>query len=222
MAFVGLSNPYIAKLVDEAKKKYTDCFACGKAITLNITPNYNEAKLYANNQLAEMAKEFKDGNITLGTDRLPMKALEVCFGHNVSSDEKEVVYKTDDNANAVGVGFYVDEMISGKRQYVATVVYKVKFSESANDYTTKGETIEFKTPSIEGTIAGLESGEWKITKTFDTSKQADEWLRKTLGYEYKSGSDPASDETEDKSGSDPEPDETEDQSGLDPEPDETE
>ena len=181
MAYVGLSNPYIAKLVDEAEKTYTDCFACGKAMTVNITPNYNEAKLYANNQLAENVKEFKDGNITLGTDRLPTKAMTVCFGHTVSEDEKEVVYKTNDAANYVGVRFYVDEMINNVKEYVATVVYKVKFSETANDYTTKGENIEFKTPSIEGTIAGLESGEWKTTKTFSSSMEADAWLRETLG-----------------------------------------
>ncbi len=182
MAYVGLANPYIAKLIDEAQKKYTDCFSCGKAMTINVTPNYNEAKLYANNQLAEMVKEFKDGNITLGTDRLPIKASEICFGHNVSSAGDEITYRTDDSANAVGVGFYVDEMISGKLQYVATVIYKVKFSESAEDYTTKGETIEFKTPKLEGTIAGLETGEWKTTKTFDTAGLADAWLKETLGY----------------------------------------
>ena len=209
MAYVGLANPYIAKLVDEATKKYKDCFMCGKAITLNVTPNYNEAKLYANNQLAEAAKEFKDGNITLGTDRLPLKALEVCFGHNVNHEENEVTYKTNDNANAVGVGFYVDEMISGKRQYAATIIYKVTFSESAEDYTTKGETIEFKTPSIEGIIAGLETGEWKTTKTFDTAEQADTWLRSTLGYEEPTDSNPEPNETEGGSDSDPESYETE-------------
>jgi len=73
-------------------------------------------------------------------------------------------------------------MINNVKEYVATVVYKVKFSETANDYTTKGENIEFKTPSIEGTIAGLESGEWKTTKTFSSSMEADAWLRETLGF----------------------------------------
>ncbi len=102
--------------------------------------------------------------------------------HTVSDDEKEVIYKTNDAANYVGVGFYVDEMINNVKEYVATVVYKVKFSETANDYTTKGENIEFKTPSIEGTIAGLESGEWKTTKTFSSSMEADAWLRETLGF----------------------------------------
>ena len=183
MAFVGLSKPYIAKLVNEAAKKYSDCFKCGKAMTLNVTPNYNEAKLFADNQLAEHMKEFKDGNITLGTDRLPIEAATICFGHTVSEDKTETTYKTDDFANNVGVGFCVDEVVDGKRKYVATIIYKAKFSETANDYTTKGENIEFKTPSFEGTIAGLETGEWKTTKIFDEIGEADKWIKQILGFE---------------------------------------
>jgi phi13 family phage major tail protein len=180
MAYIGLSNPYMAELVDEATKKYKGGFACGKAITVNITPNYNEAKLYANNSLAENEKEFRDGTITLGTDRLPAEANSTCFGHEVSDDGKHVVYKTSDKANNVGVGFYVDRVIDGVKEYEASIVFKTKFSEAANDYQTKGDTIEFKTPSIEGTIAALSTGEWKETKVFDTAEAADTWLREIL------------------------------------------
>lgn len=182
MAFIGLMNPYIAKLVDEEKKKYSDCFLCGEAITVNVTPNYNEAKLHSNNRLSEYVKEFKDGSMVLGTNRLPIEASKVCFGHEVSDDDREVTYKTNDTANYVGVGFYADEMINGRKQYVATIVYKVKFGEAADEYATKGENIEFKTPSIDGVIAGLKNNEWKRTKVCDTENDADKWLRDTLGY----------------------------------------
>ena len=60
---------------------------------------------------------------------------------------------------------------------------KTKFKEPANDYTTKGENIEFKTPSVEGTIASISDGKWKITKVFDTEEEADKWLRTILGDE---------------------------------------
>ena len=182
MAFIGLMNPYIAKLVDEEKKKYSDCFLCGEAITVNVTPNQNEAKLHSNNRLSEYVKEFKDGSMVLGTNRLPIEASKVCFGHEVSDDDREVTYKTNDTANYVGVGFYADEMINGRKQYVATIVYKVKFGEAADEYATKGENIEFKTPSIDGVIAGLKNNEWKRTKVCDTENDADKWLRDTLGY----------------------------------------
>lgn len=181
MAFVGLLNPYIARLVDDEAKIYADCFMCGNAISVNITPNYNEGKLYSNNRLTEYIKEFKDGSITLGTDRLPVEASRVCFGHEVSADDSEVVYRTNDSANYVGVGFFADEIIDGKKRYVATVLYKVKFGEAANEYTTKGENIEFKTPSIEGVIAGISSNEWKMTKIFETESDADKWLRGIFG-----------------------------------------
>lgn len=190
MAFVGLANPYIAKLIEEERRKYSGCFACGEAISVSVTPNYNEAKLYSNNRLSDMAKEFKDGNISLGTDHLPICARKVCFGHEVDESGKTVTYRTDDEGEFVGVGFYVDERIAGRKQYEATIIYKVKFSESANEHTTKGESLEFKTPTIEGTIAGLKSGEWKITKTFDDAADADKWLRDTLGYEEPSVTPP--------------------------------
>lgn len=181
MAFVGLLNPYIALLVNEEEKKYKDCFMCGEAIRVNVTPNYNEAKLYSNNRLKEYAKEFKDGSITLGTDHLPIEASKVCFGHEVMDDDSEIVYKTNDMANYVGVGFFADEMLDGRRRYVATILYKVKFGEAANEYSTKGENIEFKTPSIDGVIAGIKNNEWKRVKIFDTEADADKWLRGILG-----------------------------------------
>ncbi len=187
MAFVGLLNPYIALLVNEEEKLYKDFFMCGEAISVNVTPNYNEAKLYSNNRLKEYAKEFKDGSITLGTDHLPVEASKVCFGHDVMDDDSEIIYKTNDMANYVGVGFFADEMLDGRRRYVATVLYKVKFGEAANEYSTKGENIEFKTPSIDGVIAGIKNNEWKRVKIFDTESDADKWLRGILGGNISGG-----------------------------------
>ncbi len=187
MAFIGLMHPYIARLVDENIPKYTDCFLCGGAISVNVTPNYNEAKLHSDNKLKEYAKEFKDGNITLGTDRLPIEASSVCFGHEVSEDNSEVTYKTNDTANYVGVGFFADELVDGKRRYVATIVYKVKFGEAANEYSTKGENIEFKTPSIEGVIASISDNQWKKTKVCKSEAEADQWLQDKLGYKEPMG-----------------------------------
>jgi len=181
MAFVGFLNPYIALLADEEEMIYTDFFMCGEAIRVNVNPNYNEAKLYSNNRLKEYVKVFKDGNISLGTDHLPVEASKVCFGHDVIDNDSEIVYKTNDAANYVGVGFFADEIRDGRIRYVATVLYKVKFGEAADEYSTKGENIEFKTPSIEGVIAGVKNNEWKRVKIFDTESDADKWLRGILG-----------------------------------------
>lgn len=192
MAFVGLSRPYVAKLVDEAAKTYSDCFKCGKAISLSVTPNYNEVKLYADNVLDEYVKEFKDGTISLGTDRLPKEAQTVMFGHVVTEDSSkgtsEITYKSNDNANYVGIGFVIDEVLDSKKSFTATIIYKCKFTEAADSYTTKGDSIEFKTPTVEGAIAALEDYVWKTVKTFSTAEDAEKFLKDTLGYVEPSGS----------------------------------
>lgn len=187
MAYIGLAKPYISKLKDETTSPegvttptYEKGFKCGKAINVNITPNYNEAKLYADNILDEYAKEFKDGTVKLGTDRLPIEAQGVVFSHETSEDGKTVNYKTGDNANWVGVGVYVEEILDGKKQYVAIVLYKCKFTEAAMDYETKGENITFKTPSIEGSVSALEDTRWKTTKSFEKEIEAENFIKTTL------------------------------------------
>lgn len=191
MAYIGLAKPYIAKLINEETKTYANGFKCGKAMNVNIQPNYNEAKLHADNQLSEYVKEFKDGTMTLGTDRLPKEAEGVCFGHTTNEDG--VTYKTGDSANYVGVGFFVKEIEDGVNKYAAIVVYKVKFTENAEDYSTQGENIEFKTPSITGTISGLTSTEWKDKKKFDSEKEAEDWIKGVLNITDTGGTEtPAS------------------------------
>lgn len=187
MAFIGLAKPYIAKLENEETKTYSGGFKCGKAMAVNITPNYNEGKLFADNQLAENVKEFKDGTITLGTDRLPREAEKTCFGHE--NTEKGVTYKTGDSANYVGVGFFVNEILDGVKKAVAIIVYKVMFGEGAEEYSTKGENIEFKTPTLTGTISGLSTTEWKDKKNFDTEEEAEEWIKGVFGIKEPSVDD---------------------------------
>lgn len=187
MAYIGLANPVVAKLVSQSTlagittPTYSNAFKCGKAIKVNVTPNYNEAKLYADNQLAEYEKEFKDGTITLGTDRLPVQANATMFGHDVAPDGKKITYKAQDSGSYVGVGFYVDEILDGVKRYVASVVFKAKFAEAGEEYETKGDSIVFKTPSLEGAISALEDGRWKETQIFDTEVEAQEWIADTLG-----------------------------------------
>ena len=47
----------------------------GKAVSVNITTNYNEANLPGDNVIAETVKEFRDGTIDLGTT-IPIKLTD--------------------------------------------------------------------------------------------------------------------------------------------------
>ena len=179
MAYYGLSNPWIAKL-DTEKNTYSDGFKCGTAVGTEISPQYNEAKLYGDNALQESLKEFKYADVTLNTTDMPIDAANVMFGHKIDKEKNSIIYNNGDVANYVGYGFFASEMINGKTTYIAAVLPKVKFSESADSYNTKGDSIEFKTPSLSGNAMANSAGDWKIKQTFDTEEEAIAFIKEKL------------------------------------------
>lgn len=175
----GLSKPWIARY-NPNTNKYSDAFKCGKAINTSITPNYNEASLFADNQIDEAVSEFKNANVTLGVNSMPLKAAPVIFGHIIKEDGTEI-HKSGDSANYVGYGFIVAEMTNGKKKYRACVLKKVLFKEGEESYETKGDSIVFKTPSLSGTALPVDNGEWRVkSPIFDTEDGADLWIQKEL------------------------------------------
>ena len=74
-------------------------------------------------------------------------------------------------------------MVNGARKYKVNFLYKVKFSEPSNDESTKGETVEFSTPSVEGIVSTLSdnNGTWGKSKTFDNIDDAISYLKGLLG-----------------------------------------
>ena len=47
--------------------------------------------------------------------------------------------------------------------------------------TTKGENLEFKTPSVSGKAMAIANGDWKIKETFATEEEAVGFIKEYLG-----------------------------------------
>ncbi|MDD3369399.1 MAG: major tail protein [Lachnospiraceae bacterium] len=176
MAQYGLSHPFFAKL-GATKGVYTAGFQCGKAISTDITPNFNEASLFADNALSEYVKEFKDADVNLGVDEMPLSAADVIFGHAISTEDNSVTYGSEDSANYVGFGIYVNVMKDGAKTVMAAWLPKCKFTDSAETYTTKGDSITFATPTLSGKALPDEDGNWRYKQGFDTEAEAITWLK---------------------------------------------
>lgn len=179
MAYIGLKKPIIGKRT--GAKKYDTPAALGKAVSMNITVNYNEASLYGDDALAEYDKYFKDADITLGTTTIPLEMNEIMFGHTVDDAEKTVTSNSNDENNYVGVGIMSVEKNNGETSYIAMFMYKVKFSEPSTEFTTRGDSIEYKTPSISGKASSEDDGVWKMTKTFSSEADALKWIYTQFG-----------------------------------------
>lgn len=176
----GLSHPIIAKH-NVAAGTYTNAIKCGKAINTSVTQNYNEASTYADNAMDESVKEFKNATVELGVNKVPKDAVEILFGHKIAEDGTETS-NTEDSGSYVGYGFITAEMNSGVKQYRACLLTKVKFKEGAESYQTKGDSIQFSTPTLSGEAFGNNENVWRIKSPyFNTEKECDEWIMEQMG-----------------------------------------
>ena len=173
MAKIGLNNLYYAKLTEglDGTPSYDGAKSFGKAISASVSISNNSATLYADDALAESDTSFQNGTITLGVDDDRETTFADVLGHSIT-EAGEVTRNVNDIAPYVGVGRVVVKMVGNVRLYKTEILYKVKFSEPSQDDNTRGESVEFSTPSIEGQISALANGNWSDAKTFSTKAEA--------------------------------------------------
>ena len=173
MAKIGLNNLWYAHLTEatDGTPSYDAKKSFGKAVNCNVSISNNSAALYADDALAESDTSFQNGTVTLGVDDDRDATFADVLGHEISQEGK-VVRNVNDVAPYVGLARIIVKMVSNVRLYKVEVLYKTKFSEPSQEENTKGESVEFSTPSIEGQIAALKNGDWSTTQTFATREEA--------------------------------------------------
>jgi len=173
MAKIGLSYIRYSNLTeaDDGTATFNGSKTLGKAVSCSSSITNNSAQLFADDTLAESDTSFQGGTLTLGTDDERDEVFAPLLGHEID-EEGEVISNVNDIAPWVGVGRVVMKIVENVRYYKAIVLLKVKFSEPSDDENTKGESVEFATSSIEGTIATLKNGDWRKAQTFATKAEA--------------------------------------------------
>lgn len=168
MAFVGMRKPIVGKMTNETT--YEKPEACGRAIGITVTPSYAEGSLYGDDMQIEYDKEFRYADVSLNTSELPIAMHKAMFGRTEAAEE--VVYKVGDEAGYVGLAWISVEKVNGARKFVSNFLPKVKFSEPAGEYATKGENFEYKTTTLTGRAIANSEGVWKKTKAHETEEEA--------------------------------------------------
>lgn len=182
MAKIGLNNLKFGVLSEVGDTvTYGAMQSLGKAVSANVSITSNSAVLYADDAIAETDNTFSNGTITLTVDDDGDTVFAPLLGHEINSDTGEMVRNKNDVSPYVGVGRIINKMKNGARLFKVEFLSKVKFSEPSQESNTHGETTEFGTPQIEGTIATLNSGEWSKTKTFTSHADALAYLASCFG-----------------------------------------
>lgn len=150
MATIGLDKLFYSKITEGANgdETYADPVPLAKAISADLSVELNEATLYADDGQAEVVKEFKSGKLTLGIDDIGTTVANDLTGAEIDNN-KVLISSSENVGQPVAVGFRAKKS-NGKYKYFW--LYRVIFGIPATNLATKGDSITFSTPSIEGTI----------------------------------------------------------------------
>ena len=151
MATIGLDRLYYAPVTEApatGEETYGTPVMLAKAISAELSIELAEATLYADDGPAEIIKEFKGGKLALGVDDIGRTAAETLTGA-VTDDNGVMISSGEDSGSIVAIGFRAKKS-NGKYRYFW--LYKVKFAVPSDSLATKGDSITFQTPKIEGTV----------------------------------------------------------------------
>ena len=153
----------------------------GKLIKVNevipADPFLGTEEAFGRNELLKRDDQSAQRDIHVDED--DDQTMSKLTGHEISQDG-EIIRKDSDVAPYVGFGRIITKVVGGVYKYKVEFLNKVKFKDALPDEKTKGESVEFTTTSLEGTVMKLNDGSWSKTKTFDTYNEAITYLEGLL------------------------------------------
>lgn len=185
MAGIGMYGVYYAKceITDGVVTGYEGVQTMGKAIAASFEPNEpSDNPLYANNAIAENdTNSGSGGTLTLTLDRLKPAAAVDLYGltmTTLTTESSGFDYDGDEVANPVGVAFIKQHQEDNDRDVHEVILFtRVTFTQPNEEAQTLGESIEWQTPEIEGTVYGADgTNPWLRRYRFASQSAAITWI----------------------------------------------
>lgn len=172
---------------------YENAQTIGDAMAVNMELRFAEARLYAEGRLAEYVREVTGGTVSIAEKYIPAAAQQVLFGSRektrsitpAGGTAKQItglVTGSDDSPKYVGVAAYAPDMVDTVKKYYCFHFRKAKFGLPAMSFQTKGESIQFSTPTATGELMADDSATHDIIEdaTVDTEAEAIAWVTAVL------------------------------------------
>jgi len=172
MATIGLDRLYYAPITEASgtgHETYGTPVMLAKAISAELSVEVAEATLYADDGAVEVVKEFQTGTITLNVDNIGRSVAALLTGAAVDLNGV-LVSSGEDVGTPVAIGFRAKKANGAYRYFW---LYRVKFGIPSTNLATKGDSITFSTPTIEGTVTRRNKADtrgrhpWKVEVNSD-------------------------------------------------------
>lgn len=144
---IGLKDLYFAE-IDETAGTFGTPYRIAKAIEASVSANVSTVVLHADDGASETASSESETTVSLGIDQLTNEVYAKLLGKTVNADG--VVQDSSGDIAPKGALMFRSLKSNGEYRYI--VYYKGSFAPPSEDYKTKGESIEFNTPTIVGTF----------------------------------------------------------------------
>ena len=189
MAYIGLRHPVAAKFAqtaDGATPTYTNGMVIGRAISANVTKTSNNNPLYADDIIAEDDTSLTAMSYSLNLDDLSDAARALLLGDVAATGTDSYYDEVGDGGSEVGFGYIRVRRLQGVTSYQGVWCHKVLFSEDNENAQTKGESIQWTTPTLTGRVHGCyldATGKayFRRRKTFTSEADAVAWLNGLAG-----------------------------------------
>ena len=163
MPAIGLRYGVVATLNSHTKgtePTYNAGMVACEMIGANLSITRNSNPLYADDTISEddnsitaMSLEVTGNDLTEAVRCYMLGLKKVTTGSGDTA--VDTYYDTDAAAPYVGFGYIRVRRLDGVTKYEALWYYKAMFSEEAETSATKGESIEWQTPTITGRCMGV-------------------------------------------------------------------
>ncbi|KAB2953721.1 phage tail protein [Heliorestis acidaminivorans] len=188
MAQVGLKDLHFALLIEDSQGNLT--YEAPEpligAINATINPTVNSQELYADDQLWESVSALGKIDVEIETADLPLQARAKIGGHSIENGV--LIEKATDLAPYLALGF---KSLKSNGAYRYLWLLKGTAEPMAEDYSTKADSIDHKTPKLKLTfMPRAHDGQWKHTADEDNDDftGADTWFDKVPGDMSEEGS----------------------------------
>ena len=155
MARIGVRNLHVFPLTkdDSTGATYGTAVKCAPLMKVSLTAKTVEGSVYGDDRQVDGNFGITGYDIVIDTTDLTPAQQSLLLGHKKDSKDG-ITVSTEDEAPYVAVAFE-SKRSDGKNQYC--VLYKVKFSPINEEFETKGENINYKTPSLVGKAIAREN-----------------------------------------------------------------
>lgn len=151
-------------------------------VEANLTLTNASGEIYADNIQWEQEEQFASGSLATEIADLTLDKQATMFGHAYSAEDG-LVKNANDTSPYGKLGYVRTLSRRGVgRIHQAVVFDRAKASESADNVSTKGSSIDYQTNPVTFNISALDNGDWVTLKEFDTEAAAISFVDTECNY----------------------------------------